>query len=156
MAMRTTCDVVGDLEDLHAKFGDKPALVAGMPPEVRAAYWRFRLDFLTEELREILEATDRGDADAAVDGLVDLVVVAIGTAHAFGVDFREAWRVVHLANMAKSPGENPTRPNPFGLPDLVKPPGWSAPRHDENVGVLSELFGRDRHERLVGECGDPH
>lgn len=131
-------DWVGDVEALHAKFGDKVALVRAMPPEVRRAYFRFRLDFLQEELDELREA----EAPAEVtDALIDLCVVAIGTLHGFGVDARRAWGEVHRANMAKEPGANPNRPNPFGLPDLVKPEGWRAPAHPDNVGFFPLVMG---------------
>lgn len=126
-------DWVADLEALHKKFGNLPAIVAAWPENVRREFWEFRLDFLGEELAETENAETPA---AAVDGFIDLCVVAIGTLHAFGVDAREAWRRVHVANMAKTPGANPNRPNPFGLPDLVKPAGWVGPDHSDNVGCI--------------------
>jgi predicted HAD superfamily Cof-like phosphohydrolase len=126
-------DWVHCLEQLHAKFGDKPALVAAMTPEVRRAYYEFRMAFLQEELDELRSAET---AEDVVDAVIDLCVVAVGTLHAFGVDAREAWRRVQEANMAKSPGSNPNRPNKFGLPDLIKPDGWQAPDHSGNTGLL--------------------
>jgi hypothetical protein len=124
---------VGDLEDLHAKFGDMIALVSAMDPLVRREFLKFRIAFLGEELRETMEARTPEDV---VDGLIDICVVAIGTLHAFGVDGRRAWDVVHRANMAKNPGSNPNRPNRFGLPDLVKPEGWKSPSHAGNTGMI--------------------
>ena len=127
-----------DLAAMHHKmFGDKVALVAGMDPEVRKEYFKFRLRFLNEELLETMLATTPDDV---VDGLIDLCVVAIGTLHAFGVDGQEAWRRVYEANMAKQPGANPNRPNKFGLPDLVKPAGWEPPTHKGNTGLLDLVF----------------
>ena len=46
----------------------------------------------------------------------------------------EAWNQVLSANMAKEPGVKPGRPNPFGLPDLLKPNGWIGPDHEGNHG----------------------
>ena len=69
-----------------------------------------------------------------VDGLIDLCVFAIGTLDVFGVDADEAWNQVLSANMAKEPGVKPGRPNPFGLPDLLKPNGWIGPDHEGNHG----------------------
>jgi hypothetical protein len=126
-------DWVGDIERLHAKFGDKVALVAAMTPEVQQAYFRFRVDFLEEELEELRKADTPAEV---VDAIVDLCVVAIGTLHAFGVDSRKAWAIVQAANMAKTPGANPNRPNKFGLPDLIKPFGWKAPDHSDNTGII--------------------
>lgn len=126
-------NVFTDLEVLHRKFGDLPAKVADMDPETRRAFWEFRIKFLLEELTETWNADTPAEA---VDGLIDLIVVAVGTLHAFGVDGREAWRRVFLANVTKRPGPNPNRPNPFGLPDLIKPVGWVAPDHADNVGCI--------------------
>ena len=124
---------VSDVEELHRKFGDLPAKVSAMDPSVRAEFLDFRMRFLAEELEEMRTAVP---AEDVVDALVDLCVVAIGTLHAFGVDARRAWDVVHQANMCKTPGSNPRRPNRFGLPDLVKPDGWTPPSHSGNTGMI--------------------
>jgi hypothetical protein len=50
------------------------------------------------------------------------------------VDIGEAWSEVLDANMNKSVGIKEGRPNPMGLPDLVKPEGWTAPDHLGNHG----------------------
>ena len=80
------------------------------------------------------------DNEEIVDGLIDLCVVAIGTLDAFGVDAHKAWDEVLKANMNKEVGEKPERPNPLGLPDLVKPKGWKAPSHEGNHGCLDYTF----------------
>ena len=75
-----------------------------------------------------------------VDGIIDLCVFAIGTLDVFGVDANEAWDRVYKANMSKSPGVKPGRPNPFGLPDLLKPSGWQGPNHEDNHGNLANAL----------------
>jgi predicted HAD superfamily Cof-like phosphohydrolase len=134
-------DWVGDVAEMHEKFklpGRErlSAVVLAMPIEMQRELLQFRVTFLKEELRELEEAKS---ADDFVDALVDLCVVAIGTMDAFGVDARAAWRAVHGANMAKQPGVKPGRPNPLGLPDLVKPAGWTAPSHEGNTGLIEGL-----------------
>lgn len=129
-------DWVADLEEMHVKFGVREA-VAKLDDVKLQAFLAFRLSFLEEELEETREA---GTAAEIVDGLVDLCVVAIGTLQAFGVDAHEAWHRVHEANMSKEAGHNSKRPNQFGLPDLVKPAGWTAPIHDDNVGLLARTM----------------
>ena len=52
----------------------------------------------------------------------------------------ERTTIVFDANMTKSPGVKPGRPNPFGLPDLLKPEGWTAPTHRGNHGSLSDIL----------------
>jgi predicted HAD superfamily Cof-like phosphohydrolase len=99
-------------------------------------FLQFRINFLKEELNETEEAFKNKDASEVVDGLIDLCVIAIGTMDAFGVDAHEAWNRVHAANMAKEPGVKESRPNPLGLPDLIKPEGWTGPEHHDNTGNL--------------------
>ncbi len=130
-------DWVGDVEAMSNKFGVREA-VSRFGPEKLTAFLQFRMDFLGEELREGLSAKT---ADDLVDSLVDLCVVAVGTMEAVGVDAREAWRRVMEANMEKEVGVKEGRPNPLGLPDLIKPKGWTAPSHVDNVGDLSKIFG---------------
>jgi len=38
--------------------------------------------------------------------------------------------------MTKEVGEKPERPNPLGIPDLIKPEGWQAPSHEGNHGLI--------------------
>ena len=75
-----------------------------------------------------------------VDGLIDLIVVAIGTLDILGVDTDKAWDEVHGANMSKEPGIKESRPNPLGLPDMIKKPDWKGPNHEGNTGRLDEFL----------------
>ena len=102
-------------------------------------YLEFRVDFLKEELEETECALINMDSEEIVDGLIDLCVVAIGTLDAFGVDPYKAWDAVLEANMAKEVGVKPTRPNPLGVPDLVKPSNWKAPSHIGNHGKFNDI-----------------
>ena len=88
-------------------------------------------------LDRLLQADEE---DGIVDALIDNIVFAIGTLDAFGVDAYTAWNRVHAANMAKNPGVKPGRPNPYGFPDLIKPEGWTAPTHQDNVGLVAKAF----------------
>jgi len=102
-------------------------------------YLEFRVDFLQEELNETEAALVNMDAEEIVDGLIDLCVVAIGTLDAFGVDPYKAWDEVLKANLAKEVGVKPSRPNPLGLPDLIKPEDWEGPDHSDNHGKLNDI-----------------
>jgi predicted HAD superfamily Cof-like phosphohydrolase len=130
-----------DINDMHTKYGVRNA-VKNFDSVMLRSFLRFRLDFLHEELGETENAAKAGipiDAEEVVDGLIDLCVVAIGTLDALGVDAHQAWDEVHQANMSKEVGVKETRPNPLGLPDLVKPTGWIAPSHDGNHGLLNGI-----------------
>lgn len=124
-----------DNYEMHDKFGFHEA-VGKMDGTMLRKMLKFRLDFLQEELNE---AKNAKSAEDIVDAMIDLCVVAIGTLDAFDVDAQEAWSRVHTANMAKERGIKPERPNPLGLPDLIKPKGWVAPSHEDNHGVLDKI-----------------
>lgn len=125
-----------DIAQMHEKFGVNEK-VNEFDNEKLIEFARFRINFLEEELSELRTAKS---AEDVVDALVDLCVVAIGTLDSFGVDAYKAWNRVHSANMKKEVGVKESRPNPLGLPDLVKPKGWRAPSHKNNVGLFGKLF----------------
>lgn len=127
---------VQDMQVMHAKF-DVNKAVENMSPEVLKEFLKFRINFLQEELDEMKQADN---ADDVVDALIDLCVVAIGTLDLYKVDAHLAWDRVFTANIAKEVGVKEERPNPHGLPDLVKPKGWTAPTHEDNVGLLEKTF----------------
>ena len=125
-----------DIEKQDLKFKVAEA-VQKMDAKTLGLFLDFRKKFLKEELTELEEATCPDDV---IDALIDLVVVAIGTLTAFGVDAQDAWDRVLAANMAKDVGIKPGRPNPLGLPDLMKPEGWVAPTHQHNRSLLDFVF----------------
>lgn len=129
-------DWVNDLNYLHWKFGVHTK-VDGMSPEMLKEFLKFRFDFLQEEIDEGKTADT---AAKVVDAIIDMCVVGVGTLDLFRVDGHEAWNRVHNANLSKEVGVNPRRPNAFGLPDLIKPPHFISPKHDDNVGLLSRIF----------------
>lgn len=127
-----------DINEMHAKYGVHDWIEDNMDnKELMQKFLDFRLKFLEEELNETKAAAqyDR-NASEVVDGLIDLCVIAIGTLDAFNVDAQRAWEAVHAANMAKEVGVKESRPNPLGLPDLIKPEGWKGPEHHDNTGYL--------------------
>jgi hypothetical protein len=129
---------VKDIAEMHTKYGTNKA-IRSMDRAQLTSFLKFRVNFLQEELDELNEASKPGvpiDQAEVVDALIDLCVVAIGTLDAFDVDAYKAWDVVHEANMNKEVGIKESRPNPLGLPDLIKPEGWVAPDHNDNVGLL--------------------
>jgi len=130
-------DWVKDIQDMQTKYGVNE-WVENNPDKLKQ-YLEFRIDFLREELDETETALIGMDAEEIVDGLIDLCVVAIGTLEAFGVDSHKAWDEVLKANMSKMVGVKKERPNPLGLPDLIKPEGWKNPSHEGNHGKLNNI-----------------
>ena len=134
-------DWANDIYMMHNKFGVKEWFEANKDNSVMMReYLNFRLNMVREELDETCDAFKKGDPEEIVDGLIDLCVFAIGTLDVFNVDAHKAWDAVYEANMAKSPGVKEGRPNPFGLPDLIKPDGWTAPSHEDNHGDIANAL----------------
>lgn len=130
-----------DMRMMHLKYGVHDWFEANKDNEkLMKEYLRFRLNMCKEELYETFDALDEKDPEEIVDGLIDLCVFAIGTLDVFGIDANYAWDTVYQANMAKTPGVKEGRPNPFGLPDLIKPEGWTAPSHEGNHGDLNKAL----------------
>lgn len=128
-------DWVSDMAAMHAKYGVNSWFEANKgDKELMSKYLQFRLDMCKEELDESLAAFADKNPEEIVDGLIDLCVFAIGTLDVFNVNAHEAWDRVYKANMSKEVGVKPGRPNPFGLPDLIKPDGWVGPEHTDNHG----------------------
>lgn len=125
---------VEDIHEMQTKYKTREWVRDN--PDKYYQFLNFRADFLQEELDETKRAIMAGDAEEIVDGLIDLCVVAIGTLDAFNVDGNKAWDEVLKANMQKEVGVKESRPNPLGLPDLIKPDGWEAPSHKGNYGDL--------------------
>lgn len=121
---------------MHEHYKVHP-VIAKMDGDTLKKFLDFRVAFLEEELNELKTAKT---GDDVVDALIDLCVVAIGTLDGLGVDSYKAWDAVLTANMNKKTGIKESRPNPLGLPDLIKPEGWEAPSHEDNIGLLSNFF----------------
>ena len=137
-------DWANDISNMHQKFGVKDWFEANKDnTDLMDKYIRFRLSMCKEELDETLDAIEAKDAEEIVDGLIDMCVFAIGTLDVFGVNANDAWDRVFEANMDKSVGVKEGRPNPFGLPDLMKPEGWTAPSHEGNHGQLELALVND-------------
>jgi phosphoribosyl-ATP pyrophosphohydrolase len=136
-----SADLIHDMYMMHNKFGVHEWFEKNKhDKDLMDKYLEFRLSMCKEELDETVAAYAAKDSEEVVDGLIDLVVFALGTLDVFGVDAKAAWDKVYEANMSKSPGIKPGRPNKFGLPDLVKPEGWQAPSHEGNHGHLPNVL----------------
>ena len=131
-------DWANDIYMMHNKYGVREWFEKNKDDkELMRKYLMFRMLMINEELHETLQAANTGNSEEIVDGLIDLCVFAIGTLDVFGVDANKAWDEIYRANMDKKAGVKPGRPNPFGLPDLLKPGGWKGPNHEDNHGDLS-------------------
>jgi hypothetical protein len=134
-----SADWVNDINRMQNKYGVREWINHATPFQLKK-YLEFRLKFIKEEYDETREALIDEDAEEIVDGLIDICVVAIGTLDAMGVNAHTAWDEIFDANMNKEVGIKEERPNPLGLPDLIKPAGWVTPSHEGNHGIIQKSF----------------
>lgn len=117
-----------DVGDFHHKFGLPAFPSLTEPKPLDPELLRFRIRFLEEELEEFKQASEQGDPVEQFDALLDLVYVAMGTAHLLGFPWQEGWDEVQRSNMAKvraaSDGTDSKRGSSY---DVVKPAGWTPP-----------------------------
>lgn len=114
-----------DVVKLYKKFGMLPK--EKKPHLLASADYRFRMAKLEEELQEIRQAQMRGDLVGVADGLIDLAVVAMGTAAQMSLPWQPLWDEVQRANMSKEKVTHPSQSRYGQLNDLYKPEGWKAP-----------------------------
>jgi predicted HAD superfamily Cof-like phosphohydrolase len=85
-----------------------------------------------EELAEYTQAITKKDAAGALDALVDIVYIALGTAWLFNLPFDKAWNEVQKANMSKIRAKSKSKKRGTAF-DVIKPKGWEAPNIERIV-----------------------
>ena len=123
-------DLIDDINRFHKKFGFEKTDKPDIPDDSELV--NFRTSFLLEELAEYSQAITKKDTAGALDALVDIVYIALGTAWLFNLPFEKAWKEVQRANMEKIRAKDTTgkRGTKF---DVIKPKGWKAPNIDQIV-----------------------
>lgn len=128
-----------DVGDFHEKFGLDSVTHQGVAPrDLPYEVYLFRASFMREELSEFQDAVALGNQAKAFDALIDLVYVAMGTAHLMGLPWQMGWSLVQRANLAKARAtgaDDPRSVRGHAL-DVVKPEGWQAP---DVEGLLFQL-----------------
>ncbi|QIG68072.1 putative NTP pyrophosphohydrolase protein [Rhizobium phage RHph_Y68] len=131
------------VDTMHRKYGFYDS-VNGFDKEKFLKFLEFRAaSQIQEEVNEYLQAikdyqyaAERDDKDAMLaavqeinDAIIDILVFTFGTA-TFTMtkdEVEKSYSTVMDANLKKERGIKPGRPNPMGLPDLLKPEGWQSP-----------------------------
>ena len=62
---------------------------------------KLRIDLIQEELEELKEAMNNNDLLEVADALTDILYVAYGAGHAFGIDLDKCFEEVQNSNMSK-------------------------------------------------------
>ena len=104
--------------------------------EVGADQVQLRQALIEEEVAELADAATRGDLIGVADALADIVYVAYGTAHVYGIDLDAVLDEVHASNMTKLGADG----RPVRRPDgkVLKGPTYRPP---DIAAVLRSLLG---------------
>ena len=113
-----------DIDSFHKKYKFEKNEKVGIPDDNELV--NFRTSFLMEELAEYTQAITKKDAAGALDALVDIVYIALGTAWLFNLPFEKAWNEVQKANMSKVRAKSKSKKRGTAF-DVIKPQGWQAP-----------------------------
>ena len=141
-----------DVGQFNGKFG-LPHVLDGAPQLLDDDVRDFRVAFLLEEVTEYIEACKEQNLEKAADALVDLVYVALGTAHMMRVPFDECWREVQRANMAKERARDAgdERSSRKHALDVVKPAGWKPPNLAAILDEYAAAIARERSMTALPE-----
>ena len=126
-----------DIDAFHKKYKFEKNEKVGIPDDNELV--NFRTSFLMEELAEYTQAITKKDAAGALDALVDIVYIALGTAWLFNLPFEKAWDQVQKANMSKIRTKSKSKKRGTSF-DVVKPKGWKGPSHEDNHGNITDSF----------------
>jgi predicted HAD superfamily Cof-like phosphohydrolase len=166
-----------DVGEFHRKFNLRHTNdgAAGPAPQ-DLLLLSFRLNFLLEELSELVEAVgakfytrdgvgpdgviqslaitvpadvDQIDHAQAFDALIDLNYVSHGTAHLLGYPWQEGWDAVQAANMAKERATSAEASKRGSAFDVIKPEGWKPP----DIGAVLRSHGFFKHGVECPVCG---
>lgn len=124
-------DMISDIQKMLTHYGFKS-------DQLTHERLNFRLQLLQEECQETMTAFESSNEREVVDGLIDIIVVALGTLELSGININKAWSEVHRANMTKVRGVKPGRHSDGW--DLYKPLNWQEPDHLHNTGNLKNIL----------------
>ena len=86
------------VRELMKTFGQEIKEKAGFPNEKITS---LRYELIKEELEELKEAINNKDIKEVADALTDILYVAYGAGHAFGIDLDKCFEEVQNSNMSK-------------------------------------------------------
>ena len=101
--------------------------------DIPAEEAQLRQALLDEEVDELRAAVAEGDVVAIADALADIVYIACGTAHAYGIDLDAVVAEVHRSNMTKLGADG----RPVYRPDgkVLKGPSYEPPQVAAVLGL---------------------
>ena len=137
--------LIRDIDAFHKKYGFEKNNKVGIPDNNELV--NFRTSFLLEELAEYTQAITKKDAAGALDALVDIVYIALGTAWLFNLPFEKAWEQVQKANMSKVRSKSKSKKRGTSF-DVIKPKGWTPPDIEQIIEEEREKQNENTNNRV--------
>ena len=137
--------LIKDIDAFHKKFKFEKNNKVGIPDNNELV--NFRTAFLLEELAEYAQAITKKDAAGALDALVDIVYIALGTAWLFNLPFEQAWQEVQRANMSKIRTKSKSKKRGTSF-NVVKPKGWRPPDIEQVIEEAKERENENTNNRV--------
>jgi predicted HAD superfamily Cof-like phosphohydrolase len=106
------------------KLSDAPSGLYPYPGHLKPVAMEKRIDFLLEEVKELVDAVSQNNLSKQADALIDIVYVAMGTAALMSLPWQQLWDDVHRANMNKERLTDPAKGHKVGI---GKPSDWVGP-----------------------------
>jgi len=98
-----------------------------------------RYDLIKEELDELKEAMDNNDIKEVADALTDILYVAYGAGHAFGINLDKCFEEVQNSNMSKLGSDGKPIYNDKGK--VMKGPNYFKPNLNKFVAWKKTIIG---------------
>ncbi|MEP6981798.1 MAG: nucleotide pyrophosphohydrolase [Nakamurella sp.] len=115
--------------------------------EVGADQLALRQALIEEEVAELAGAARAGDLIGIADALGDIVYVAYGTAHVYGIDLDGVVDAIHVSNMTKLGADG--RPIRRADGKILKGPDYRPPEIGAVLHRLVEEIARPDHTGAV-------
>ncbi len=142
--------IARQVRDFHRAF-DLP--VREVPDiEVGPEQVSLRVALLEEEIGELRDAAHAGDLVGIADALADIVYVAYGSAHVYGIDLDAVLDEVHASNMTKLGADG--RPIHRADGKVIKGPAYRPPAVDRVLAASATAnSGLDPHVLAAPAAG---
>jgi predicted HAD superfamily Cof-like phosphohydrolase len=124
---------------MHNYFGLPVRDDLSAPHHISDDLANFRLHFIMEEAKELQKAYETKDLVEIADALVDIVVVALGTAHMHNLPFDHLFEEVFRSNMTKVRVNNASESKRGTAFDLKKAEGYKSPEIEKILKAYGYL-----------------
>lgn len=127
-----------DIVDFHRKANQLPEWFLPQMPDDNTI--KLRIDLINEEINETIDSMIKHEIIEVADGIIDSIVVLIGTAISYGIELQPIWDIIHKSNMNKFKGNYKIRQDG----KLLKPDNWQSPKRDIHRELIKQTNNKKK------------